>query len=40
MVVGFPSVQIWVDLNDSEIFTRVPIERVIDESILLLSQET
>lgn len=40
MVVGFPSVQIWADLNDSEIFTCAPIERGIDESILLLFQET
>lgn len=39
MVVGFLRVQIWVDLNDSEIFTCAPIARGIDESILLF-QET
>lgn len=40
MVVGIPSIQIWIDSNDSEIFKCVPVKRGIDESMPLIFQET
>lgn len=40
MVIEFPSIQIWIDLNDSEIFTCAPIEERLMKAYLLFSKSS
>lgn len=39
MVADFPSIQIWIDLNDPGVFTYVPIEEVLMNTYLFIFQE-